>query len=41
MVALTGERYGELPNAFRYRTEYCRCLHMQAEAMERRGQSRV
>ena len=28
MVALTGERYGELPNAFRYRTEYvenCRC----------------
>jgi hypothetical protein len=22
MVALTGERYGELPNAFRYRTEY-------------------
>jgi hypothetical protein len=28
MVALTGERYGELPNAFRYRTEYvdaCTC----------------
>ncbi len=28
MVALTGERYGELPNAFRYRTEYvdaCAC----------------
>ena len=22
MVALTGERYGELPNAFHYRTEY-------------------
>jgi hypothetical protein len=28
VVALTGERYGELPNAFRYRTEYvdaCAC----------------
>jgi Protein of unknown function (DUF2865) len=44
MVALTGERYGELPNAFRYRTEYvdactCKPKPWSAEARRHRAAS--